>query len=128
MVIRFRNLEEINNIQNMNLGWYGLEQADEIDSEKEFMMLFGRLRRRVEPSQVFKDMGLPERSGFVIANAGDYWARKLWKSEPMEGSAIYEATTWDNRENLPQDFLDSLLVLKKKSPEMYRKFVENDWM
>lgn len=126
-VILFRHLEEINNIQNMNLGWYGLEQADEIDSEKEFMMLFGRLRRKVSPSDAFKSMGLPERSGFVIANAGDYWARKLWKSEPMEGSAIYEATTWDNRENLPQDFLDSLLVLKKKSPEMYRKFVENDW-
>lgn len=126
-VILFRHLEEINNIQNMNLGWYGLEQADEIDSEKEFMMLFGRLRRKVTPSQVFKDMGLPERSGFVIANAGDYWCRKLWKSEPMDGSAIYEATTWDNAKNLPQDFLDSLLVLKKKSPEMYRKFVENDW-
>ena len=126
-VILFRHLEEINNIQNMNLGWYGLEQADEIDSEKEFMMLFGRLRRKVVPSQTFKDMGLPERSGFVIANAGDYWCRKLWKSEPMDGSEIYEATTWDNRSNLPQDFLDSLLVLKKKSPEMYRKFVENDW-
>lgn len=125
--ILFRHLEELNNIQNMNLGWYGLEQADEVDSDREFFMLFGRLRRQVQPSDAFKALGLPERSGFVIANAGDYWARKLWKDEPMEDSACFEATTWDNKHNLPQDFLDSLLILKRQSPEMYKKFVENDW-
>lgn len=125
--ILFRHLEELNNIQNMNLGWYALEQADEVESDKEFFMLFGRLRRQVSPTEDFKALGLPERSGFVIANAGDYWARKLWKDEPMEGSACFEATTWMNKHNLTQDFLDSLLILKKRKPELYQKFVENDW-
>lgn len=125
--ILFRHLEELNNIQNMNLGWYGLEQADEVESDKEFFMLFGRLRRQVTPSEEFKALGLPERSGFVIANAGDYWAKKLWKDEPMEGSECFEATTWDNKHNLTSDFLESLMILKKRKPELYQKFVENDW-
>lgn len=125
--ILFRHLEELNNIQNVNLGWFALEQADEIDSDNEFFTLFGRLRRKLEPNDAFKALGLPERSGFVIANAGDYWARKIWKDEPIEGSELFEATTWDNKHNLDQDFLDSLKLLKRRKPELYRKFVENDW-
>lgn len=129
--ILFRHLEELNNIQNMNLGWFAIEQGDEVESDKEFFMLFGRLRRKVNPSEAFKKMGLPERSGFVIGNAGDHWGRKIWKGDideaPMEQSELFEATTWNNMENLTPDFLNSLMILKKRNPPLYKKFVENDW-
>src|SRR3990172_5691644 len=34
-VIMFRHLEELNNIQNLNLGWFWIEQAEELDSDEQ---------------------------------------------------------------------------------------------
>lgn len=126
-VIMFRHIEELHNIQNINLGWFGIEQADELDSDNEFFLLFGRLRRQVEPSDYFKSLGLSERSGFVIGNAGDHWGKKLWKDNQLEGGECIEATTWENADVLAKDFLDSLNILKVKKPEIYGRFVVNDW-
>lgn len=125
----FRHLDELDSInqQNINLGWFYLEQGEELDSDREFWMLIGRLRRDLKPTQEFIDLGLPTRSGWVIANAGDNWIRKNWKDKPFEGSHLVEAVTWDNAHNLPQDFLDSLRVLEKQSPDLYRQFVMNCW-
>lgn len=125
--IMFRHLEELNNIQNVNLGWFGIEQGDEIESDKEFFTLFGRLRLKINPNDRFKELMLPEQSGFVIGNAGDHWGRRVWKDDPIEDSELFEANTFDNKENLPASFLASLDILKKRSPELYKKFVLNDW-
>ena len=70
--IMFRHIEELNNIQNINLGWYAIEQADELANDKEFFLLFGRLRRALKPTQEFLDLGLSLHTGFVIGNAGDH--------------------------------------------------------
>ena len=140
-VTMFRHLDELESInqQNINLGWFYIEQGEELDSDKEFFMLFGRLRRQGEPTEEFKRLGLSPRAGWVIANAGDSWIKKLWKdgriqqaakdlgNEAENFSELIEATTWDNRENLPKDFLDSLKMLEKTKPELYRQFVMNDW-
>lgn len=125
--ILFRHIEELNNIQNINLGWFAIEQADELPTSNEFFLLFGRLRRQLEPSQAFIDMGLPVRSGFVIGNAGDHWGRELWKDGKLEDAECIEANTLENADVLPQDFLESLNTLKKQRPEIYAQFVLNDW-
>ena len=140
-VIMFRHLDELQSInqQNINLGWYYIEQGEELDSDKEFFMLFGRLRRAVEPAEEFLSFGLSPRAGWVIANAGDNWIKKLWKEGRLNASAksigsaadnfteLIEATTWDNKENLAKDFLDSLKMLEKTKPEIYKQYVMNDW-
>jgi hypothetical protein len=128
-MIMFRHLDEMQSInqQNINLGWFYIEQAEELDSDKEFWMLFGRLRRDLKPSLEFEHLGLPLRSGWVICNAGDNWIKKNWREDPFEGSQLIEAVTWDNKHNLPEDFLDSLKTLQNNSPELYRQFVLNDW-
>jgi hypothetical protein len=140
-IIMFRHLDELESInqQNINLGFYYIEQGDELDSDNEFFMLFGRLRRAVEPTEEFLRLGLSPRSGWVIANAGDHWIKKLWKDGKLNASAkaigddaknfteLIEATTWDNKDNLPKDFLDSLPMLEKTKPEIYKQFVMNDW-
>ena len=127
--VMFRHLDELDSInqQNINLGWFMIEQGEELDSDREFWMLIGRLRRNVKPSKEFLKLGLSHRSGWVICNAGDNWIRKGWKDQPFEGSSLTEATTWDNADNLPQDFLDTLRVLEKESPELYNQFVMNCW-
>lgn len=127
--IMFRHLDEISSInqQNLNLGWFYLEQGEELDSDKEFWMLFGRLRRELKPTPEFEHFGLPLRSGWVIANAGDNWIKKNWKTAPFDGAHLVEATTWDNKHNLPQDFLESLKILEKNNPDLYKQFVLNCW-
>lgn len=138
-VIMFRHLEELNNIQNMNLGWYMIEQAEELPTDDIFMTLFGRLRRQ----------GV-KQSGFIIANTkGRNWIYKLFKikglidevkrllaadpdlfpagTRPEDMVALFEATTADNAHNLDKMFLASLEILKAKKPLLYRRFVENSW-
>jgi phage terminase large subunit len=124
--IIFRCLDEFKT-QNINLGWFFVEQAEELESDLEFMTLLGRLRRAVVPSQQFTDLGLPLRSGWIIANAGDNYIKKLWKDEPLEDFHLVESITMDNAANLPPDFIKSMDILKIKKPEAYRRYVENDW-
>lgn len=125
--ILFRHIEELNNIQNINLGWFAIEQADELPTSNEFFLLFGRLRRSLKPSKAFIDYGLPERSGFVIGNAGDHWGRELWRDGKLDDSECIEANTLDNKDVLPEDFIKSLETLRKQRPEIYAQFVLNDW-
>ncbi len=137
--IMFRHLEEMNNIQNMNLGWFMIEQAEELESDDQFIKLFGRLRRS----------GVPH-SGFVIANtSGHNWIYNLWKrgdlvdtvrklmkeqpklfpgiTDPKQLVELHEANTYDNKQNLPPEFLASLQIIKEQKPSVYRRFVLNSW-
>ncbi len=114
-VLMFRHVEQLNNIQNLNLGFFTIIQADELDSDEPFQLLKGRLRR---PGN--------RRTGFVTANAnGHNWIWKLWleqkKSDP--DYPCWEATTYDNADVLPQDYVASLKDLPER---IYRRFVLND--
>lgn len=57
--IMFRHLEELTSgptkslIQNVNLGWFAIEQAEEMDTPEQFQMLRGRLRRRLAVSEQY---------------------------------------------------------------------------
>lgn len=121
-VIMFRHLEEMKGrqggvLQNVNLGWFWIEQAEELDSDDIFFTLFGRLRRH----------GMPQ-SGFITANTnGHNWIYRLWKQKNIEGGVLFEAKTADNKDLLPESFLASLEQLKTKKPKLYSRFVENSW-
>ena len=115
--IMFRHLEEMNNIQNINLGWFWIEQAEELETDDQFFKLWGRLRRRN-----------CNQKGFITANTnGHNWIYKLWKLKNLEGGEIFEATTYDNKANLSPEFLKSLEILKTKKPKLYNRFVMNSW-
>jgi phage terminase large subunit len=115
--IMFRHIEELNNIQNVNLGWFWIEQAEELLTDEQFFTLFGRLRR--------KDC---RHCGLITANTnGHNWIYKLWKLRNLEGGELFEAKTEDNAKNLPVEFLQSLEVLKTKKPKLYNRFVLNSW-
>lgn len=120
-LIMFRHIEELNNIQNVNLGWFGIEQGEELDSDEPFVKLMGRLRR--------KDAS---RRGYVIANAcGHNWIYKLKQSgivDPETNQRLdchYEACTFDNSDVLTPDYISTLKALEKNSPSVYRRFVLN---
>jgi hypothetical protein len=115
--ILFRHLEELNNIQNMNLGWFLIEQAEELDSDDQFFKLHGRLRReRVR------------HCGGVVANTnGHNWIYKLWKIGGEPNYPLFEANSFAAEKYLPPDTIKSWRELKDKKPKIYRRFVENSW-
>lgn len=114
-VIMFRHASELATLANINLGWFWIEQADEVLTEEQWFYLHGRLRRNAK-----------QRSGWITANVnGHNWIYKLWKEKPhTEDYHLIEATTYDNRQNLPDDFLKSLDNLPEA---IYRRMVMNDW-
>ena len=118
--IMFRHGDELSGLQNVNLGWFGIEQAEEFDSSDTFDMLRGRLRR--------KNAG---RKGFVIANTnGHNWIFKRWKvSDPErdEEFKLFEANSFDNVSNLPADTLADWRKMQKDSPHLYNRYVLNSW-
>ena len=125
--ILFRHAKELTNnlLKNLNLGWFFLEQAEEFDSEAQFFLLRGRLRR--------KGVGL--HTGFITANVkGHNWIWKLWKQNKNKDGTfkdpkypLYEANTFDNKENLPADYLENLEDLRLKAPSIYNQYVLNSW-
>lgn len=115
--ILFRHLEEMNNIQNMNLGWFGIEQAEELDTDDQFFKLHGRLRRENS-----------SRTGFVIANTnGHNWIYKLWKIGKDPDYALFECDSFSAKAYLPADTLESWKKLKDSKPKIYNRFVLNSW-
>ena len=129
--IMFRHLEELteNNLNNMNLGWFALIQADEIDSSSVFIKLTGRLRRchgcKMRPC-------FCKQTGFISANVNaEDWISKLWGSPELgikgtlEDAELIEAKTHDNADILPMAFIKSLEEVKRTRPEMYDRFVLN---
>jgi hypothetical protein len=112
--IMFRHGSELKKLQNINLGWFFIEQAEEFESDEQFQLLRGRLRREGVPHQ-----------GFVIANAcGHNWLWRMWKQNPTEDFELTEATTFDNP-HLPEEFVKDLARMKEQSPSHYRRFVLN---
>lgn len=115
--ILFRHMEQMNNIQNLNLGWFGVEQAEEFDSDEEFFKLHGRLRRDA-----------CQRTGFIIANTnGHNWIFNLWKLGKDADYPLFESSAVDVAGYIPKDTLESWEKLKESKPKIYNRFVLNSW-
>jgi hypothetical protein len=121
-LVMFRHIEELNSIQNMNLGWWAIEQAEELETDDVFWKLSGRLRRVGSSLQ-----------GFLVANTkGHNWIWKLFKQDGIylngvRQDKLIEAQTKDNAHNLPEEYVKSLEIIKVQKPAVYNRFVLNSW-
>lgn len=117
-VIMFRHGEELSGLQNVNLGWFMIEQGEEFETAEQFDLLRGRLRR--SEGKV--------RQGMVIANtAGHNWIWDRWKHRKLDGYELTEASIEDNREHIPADTLADWDRLRVESPKKYNRYVLNSW-
>jgi len=111
-VIHFWPLDEPQKLSNINLGWFMIDQGEEVPEEM-FQMLEGRLRERIGP-----------RKGIVLFNPAGHdwiWRRCVFLKYPQH--EMIHATTLDNP-NLPPDYIESLMQM----PESWRKrFVEGSF-
>lgn len=117
-VIMFRHGKELDVLKNIKLGWFLMEQAEEFDTDEQFQYLRGRLRRPVAL-----------HCGMVIANVkGHNWIWRLWKANPPSGEyKLWEATTFQNAENLPASYIKDLETMQEESPVHYNRFISNSW-
>jgi hypothetical protein len=120
-MIMFRHGEELSkdNLSNINLGFFIIEQAEEFESDDVFQMLRGRLRRE-----------RCKHWGSVIANTrGHNWIYSLWKLNTTKDQefCLYEATSFDNADILPKDTIEDWKKLKDQKSEVFERFVMNSW-
>jgi hypothetical protein len=117
-VVMFRHGDELSGLQNVNLGWFMIEQAEEFETAEQFDLLRGRMRRQ--------EAGI--RQGMIIANtAGHNWVWDRWKNRQLEDYELTEANIDDCREHLPQDVLKDWERLRIESPKKYNRYVLNSW-
>lgn len=94
--IHFWPLDEPAKLTNMNLGWFLIDQAEEVPEDM-FLMLKGRLRRKRSP-----------RKGICLFNPGGHdWIWKRCVQLKLPEHELIHATTYDNP-NLPEDYYESL--------------------
>jgi len=108
-VIHFWPLDEPQKLSNMNLGWFLVDQAEEVPEEM-FIMLRGRLRQRNAP-----------RCGLILANPeGHNWIWMYCVQRPVDfpEMGMVHAKTKDNP-MLPKDYIESLEKMPKAWVERF---------
>ena len=117
--IMFRHAAEIEVLKNINLSIFGIEQAEEFEDENTFTFLRDRLRRD----------NAPLRQGCIIANAcGHNWIYRMWVNNPAnEEFDVSTASTFDNEDNLPQDFIEDLKRMEIEAPNHYKQYILNSF-
>lgn len=106
-VIHFWPLDEPEKLSNINLGWFLIDQAEEVPEDM-FLMLRGRLRQKVAP-----------RCGICLANPNGHdwiWMYCVQRAKDFPEMGMIHAKTSDNP-NLPDDYIDALM----KMPDSWRK-------
>src|SRR5271166_1223775 len=113
-VIHFWPLDEPDKLSNLNLGWFLIDQAEEVPEEM-FLMLRGRLRQRNAP-----------RCGLLLANPEGHnwiWMYCVQRPGDFPEMGMVHAKTRDNP-NLPEDYLEAL----EKMPKAWReRFMEGSF-
>jgi hypothetical protein len=140
--IMFRHGRELDVLQNVNLGWAVIEQAEEFDTDEQFQMLRGRTRRE----------GVPHWVAISGNKRGHNWIWKIWTKKDVKPPSeeailsimkdsglsredvltafdpaqyqLWEATSYDNP-HLPPDFIRDIARMKIESPRKYNRFVMN---
>src|SRR3990167_6583141 len=112
--IIFRNLDGMSQgeLLGLNLGGFAIDQAEDVP-EAVFLTLKGRLRRT----------GIQHRV-FMTSNPKLSWLYRAFKQEPEENYRLIEASTLENQNNLPEEYVSDLLKMPKS---WQRQYVQGVW-
>lgn len=104
----------IDRLKSMNLGWFGIDQAEET-SEGHFFLLASRLR-----------LNLPgiKYHGLLTANPAPGWVKHRFIEQKLADHVFIQALPKDNP-YLPGDYEANLRTLYP--PELVRQLLEGDW-
>ena len=103
-----------NRIKSMDLGWFGIDQAEET-SESNFFLLASRLRLNL-PKIRYK--------GLLTANPAPGWVKHRFIEQKLEDHVFIQALPKDNP-YLPPDYESNLRKLYPE--ELVKQLLEGDW-
>lgn len=99
-------------IKSLNLGAVFIDQLEEIEF-RVFEALSGRLRKKVPINQMN-----------FTTNPANFWALDYFKVNPRKNTRLIETSMLDNKDNLPESFIEDQLA----RPESYKKrYVYGEW-
>jgi phage terminase large subunit len=111
--ILFKAFDDPRKILSMNLGWFGIDQLEEVEEEI-FLQLLGRLR---SPECQF---------AFGVGNPDAGWVKKRLKDASITDKSIkfIEATSFENP-HLPKDYITNTI---KNYPDFWvKRYIYGDW-
>ncbi len=104
-------------INSMELGWFGIDQAEEV-TEKQFLLLAGRLR-------LMRNGVKPKYKGLLTCNPDPGWLRDRFIEGSYPDHRFVPALPKDNIKYLPDDYEERL---KELYPEaMAQRLLEGNW-
>lgn len=99
-------------IKGLDLGGVFIDQLEEVE-QMMYEQLTGRMSRNV-----------PFRQRGSTTNPANFWAYDWFKANPRKGTELIETGMADNKENLPEGFIEEQL----SNPELYvKKYVYGEW-
>lgn len=112
-------------VKSLELGWAGVDEATEI-TESAWSGLAARLR--------LEDLGnpyvpkLPVRQIFSATNPDNpgHWLHKRFYDKGV--GRVYESSTHDNLQNLPDDYLDTLYQQYGRETAEARRYIQGEWV
>ncbi len=104
-------------INSMELGWFGIDQAEEI-TEKQFLLLAGRLR-------LIRNGETPKYKGLLTCNPDPGWLRDRFIEEAYPDHRFVPALPKDNEKYLPDDYVDRLREIYPEA--MCKRLLEGNW-
>lgn len=109
----FRHLDDLQSLTNMNLSGFWIDQAEEVPEEA-FDYLTGRCRRQ----RGLTGLPITKRPKYITFNPnGHDWIWRLFNEHKdadgydltdPEDYKLWVATTYENRDNLPEDYIKAL--------------------
>ena len=110
------DLTAIERLKSMNLGWFGIDQAEET-TESHFFMLSARLRLNL-PGIHYKAL--------LTANPEPGWVKDRWVDNHYPDHVFIPALPSDNS-HLPPDYESKLRTLYVNSPGLIKAWLEGNW-
>lgn len=112
--VYFRHLKDGLKLGSLSLGWFFIDEAEEV-TEEIFIALQGRLS--------LKDTACV---GWLVSNPPntDHWMYKYFNNNVDKEYAVFYASTYENKENLPTGYIETL----EKLPLSWRKkYLDGQW-
>lgn len=111
--VLFRSLDDPAKLLSINLGWFYVDQAEEI-TEETFLTLLGRLR------------GVEKPQCWLTGNPlGHLWVWRRFVFDKIRGYKMFTAPTSENSQNLPPGYVESL---RTNYNEIWiNRYLEGSW-
>ncbi len=111
----FRELKDGTGLGSLNLGWFYIDEAEEVE-ENIFERLKGRLSLK----------GVGKTSGWLTSNPPNenHWIYKQFELSHDPEYFTIHASTYENKEHLPQGYIEDL---EKLPPSWRKKYLEGQY-